>query len=436
MEMVKIGIAGLGTVGGGVCRVLSRNGAEIAARAGVRFEVKRSTCRRPEAHRDLEGMAGEISSDWRDIVNDPEIGIAVEVMGGMEPARSFILAAIEANKHVVTANKALLAKYGPEIFRAAQEKGVIVAFEAAVAGGVPIIKAMRESLVANRIESVEGIINGTSNFILTMMRRKRVSFDEALRAAQELGYAEADPTFDVDGIDAAHKLTLLSSIAFGSPISFDHAYIEGIRGLQLDDIEYAESLGYRVKLLGITRRRENGIELRVHPALVPKKRLIAHVEDARNAVVVTGDAVGPTLYYGAGAGSEPTASSVIADLVDVSRLLGASSSRQVPSLGYRRGPSEKVCVLPMGETVCSYYLRMHVTDSPGTLADVSRVVADHGISIEAMRQREAYEGDDLTSIVLTTHLAREESVQAAIRCLEALPCVSGKIVLIRKEELK
>ena len=421
MDSVKIGLAGAGTVGGGVCRVLNRNQEQISARAGARIEVKYVTCRHPENRSDLVPLVGSLGIDWHEIVEDPEIAIAVEAMGGIEPARSFILAAIDAGKHVVTANKALLAQHGDEIFDAAAKKGVIVAFEASVAGGIPIIKAMRESLVANRIQSVVGIINGTSNFILTSMRKEKISFAEALSKAQKLGYAEADPSF-------------LSSIAFGGPIWFDKTYIEGIRDLQNVDIEFADQLGYRVKLLGITKRRGTGIELRVHPTLVPERRLLAHVGGVTNAVEVKGDAVGSTLYYGPGAGSEPTASAMIADIVDVVRMIGVSSNHQVPVLGYKR-KIENVDVLPMGETVCSYYLRIGVTDSPGTLADVSRVFADMGISIESLIQKEAVAGQGSTSIVLMTHTAWEAAVQEAIRRIEALDCVTGKIVLLRKEEL-
>ena len=435
MEAIKIGLAGAGTVGGGVVRVLARNREQITARAGASILVQRVICRHPENRSDLAPLVGELGLDWHALIDDPEISIVVEAMGGIEPARSFILAAIDAGKHVVTANKALLAKHGNEIFAAAARKGVIVGFEAAVAGGVPIIKALRESLVANRIESVVGIINGTSNYILTCMRKEHISFDEALRRAQEMGYAEADPSFDIDGIDSAHKLSILSSIAFGGPISFDKAYIEGIRGLQSLDIEYAEELGYRVKLLGITKRRGNGIELRVHPALVPERRLLAHVGGVMNAVVVKGDAVGSTLYYGRGAGSEPTASSIIADIVDVVRLIGVSANHQVPPLGYRVANEEYLPVLPMGETVCSFYMRIHVKDSPGVLADVSRVFADMGISIEALTQREARVGDSSTSIVLMTHTAREDAVQEAIKRIEALDSVTGRVILLRKEEL-
>lgn len=435
MEAIKIGLVGAGTVGGGVVRVLARNQSQISARAGAAIEVKRVICRHPENRGDLAPLVGELSLDWHDVVEDPEIAIAVEAMGGIDTAKEYILAAIEAGKHVVTANKALLAKCGNEIFAAAARKGVIVAFEASVAGGVPIIKALRESLVANKIESVVGIINGTSNYILSCMRKERISFEEALARAQKLGYAEADPSFDVDGIDAAHKLSILSSIAFGGPISFEKAYVEGIRGLESADIEYAEQLGYRVKLLGISKRRGTGIELRVHPALVPERRLLAHVGDVLNAVVVKGDAVGSTLYYGRGAGSEPTASAMIADIVDVVRLIGASASHQVPPLGYRLANDEHLPVLPMGETVCSYYLRIHVKDSPGVLAEVTRVFADMGISIEALMQREAELGDSSTSVVLMTHTAREDAVQEAIRRIESLDSVAGKVILLRKEEL-
>ncbi len=436
MKAVKIGLAGIGTVGGGTFTVLSRNADLMVRRAGAPIEVSRVVCRNLDKARKLVGKNVEVSGDWRSITEDPEIDIAVELMGGIEPARSFVLAAIAAGKHVVTANKALLAKHGNEIFEAAERKGVIVAFEAAVAGGIPIIKALREGLAANRVEWIAGIINGTSNYILSTMRDEGITFADALARAQKLGYAEADPTFDIEGVDAAHKLTLLSAIAFGTPVNFDAAYIEGISSLSATDIGYAEQFGYRIKLLGITRRRENdGVELRVHPTLVPMRRLIANVEGVMNAVLVKGDAVGHSLYYGRGAGAEPTASAVIADLVDVVRMLGAAKEHQVPVLGARVSYMEKPNWLPMSETVSSYYLRVAVADKPGVLAVIAGVLGDNNISIETLIQREAAIGEDCTDIVMLTHKATEGDVRKAIEVLESNEFVKSKIVMLRKEEL-
>ncbi|MBQ9241155.1 MAG: homoserine dehydrogenase [Duodenibacillus sp.] len=436
MKAVKIGLAGIGTVGGGTYAVLTRNADLMVRRAGAPIEVSRVVCRNLDKARKLVSKDVKVSGDWRSITEDPEIDIAVELMGGIEPARTFVLAAIESGKHVVTANKALLAKHGNEIFEAAERKGVIVAFEAAVAGGIPIIKALREGLAANRVEWIAGIINGTSNYILSTMRDEGITFADALARAQKLGYAEADPTFDIEGVDAAHKLTLLSAIAFGTPVNFDAAYIEGISTLSATDIAYAEQFGYRIKLLGITKRRENdGVELRVHPTLVPMRRLIANVEGVMNAVLVKGDAVGHSLYYGRGAGAEPTASAVIADIVDVVRMLGAAKQHQVPVLGARVSYMEKPNWLPMDETVSSYYLRVAVADKPGVLAVIAGVLGENNISIETLIQREAAIGEDCTDIVMLTHRAKEGDVRKAIEVLENNECVKSKIVMLRKEDL-
>lgn len=436
MKAVKIGLAGIGTVGGGTYAVLTRNADLMVRRAGAPIEVSRVVCRNLDKARKLVSKDVKVSGDWRSITEDPEIDIAVELMGGIEPARTFVLAAIESGKHVVTANKALLAKHGNEIFEAAERKGVIVAFEAAVAGGIPIIKALREGLAANRVEWIAGIINGTSNYILSTMRDEGITFADALARAQKLGYAEADPTFDIEGVDAAHKLTLLSAIAFGTPVNFDAAYIEGISTLSATDIAYAEQFGYRIKLLGITKRRENdGVELRVHPTLVPMRRLIANVEGVMNAVLVKGDAVGHSLYYGRGAGAEPTASAVIADIVDVVRMLGAAKQHQVPVLGARVSYMEKPNWLPMDETVSSYYLRVAVADKPGVLAVIAGVLGENNISIETLIQREAAIGEDCTDIVMLTHRAKEGDVRKAIEVLENNECVKSKIIMLRKEDL-
>ena len=437
MQPMRVGLLGMGTVGRGTWTVLNRNAEEITRRAGRPIRITRIATRTPEKARALlqrsDGV--EISVDAGALVRHSDVDIVLELIGGIEPARSLVLQAIALGKHVVTANKALLAAHGNEIFAAAQKAGVMVAFEAAVAGGIPIIKALREGLTANRIEWIAGIINGTSNFILSEMRRTGASFATVLGEAQKRGYAEADPAFDVDGIDAAHKLAIMSAIAFGVPMQFEKAYTEGISKLMLEDIRYAEELGYRIKLLGITRRAEKGIELRVHPTLVPATRLIANVEGSMNAVLVKGDAVGPTLYYGPGAGAEPTASAVIADLVDVTRMHTADPEHRVPHLAFQPDQLSDIPFLPMGEVVTSYYLRMRVLDRPGVLADITRILADRDISIDAMIQKEPTEGEDQTDIILLTHESIERQVVDAITRIEALPTVRGKVVRIRMEQL-
>ena len=415
--------------------MLKRNQEEITRRAGRGIEIAAVAVRDVTKARATLGPEMPLSSNPEDVVRHPDIDIVVELIGGYEPARTLVLEAIGRGKHVVTANKALLAKHGNEIFEAARAKGVMVAFEAAVAGGIPIIKAVREGLTANRIEWIAGIINGTSNFILSEMRSKGLTFDAVLKEAQRLGYAEADPTFDVEGIDAAHKLALLSSIAFGVPINIDAAYTEGIAKLAAEDIRYAEQLGYRIKLLGITKRTPKGIELRVHPTLVPMQRLLASVEGAMNAVLVKGDAVGTTLYYGPGAGSEPTASAVIADLVDVTRMHTADPENQVPHLAFQAGSMVNVPWLTIDDTVTSYYFRMRVADQPGVLADITRILADGRISIDALFQREPSEGENQTDIIMLTHDALERDVNAAIRRIEALPTVLAPVIRLRQEEL-
>ncbi len=437
MKPLQVGLLGIGTVGLGTWTVLARNAEEIARRAGRPIRITQVADKATERARELVGGAAGVSvtGDATAVLAHPDIDIVVELIGGLEPARTLILQAIAHGKHVVTANKALLARHGNEIFAAAHAKGVMVAFEGAVAGGVPIIKALREGLTANRIEWIAGIINGTSNFILSEMRSKGESFAAALKDAQTRGYAEADPTFDVEGIDAAHKLTIMSAIAFGVPMQFDKVYTEGVTKLTREDIRYAEDLGYRIKLLGITRRTDAGIELRVHPTLIPTKRLIANVEGVMNAVLVKGDAVGPTMYYGAGAGAEPTASAVIADLVDVTRMHTADPDHRVPHLAFQPEQLSDLPFLPIGEVVTSYYLRMRVQDRPGVLADITRILADREISIDAMIQKEPPEGAKQTDIILLTHLTIEKRVVDAIEKIEALPTVSGKVVRIRMEEL-
>ncbi|HEX5639949.1 MAG TPA: homoserine dehydrogenase [Burkholderiaceae bacterium] len=435
MKPIKVGLLGLGTVGRGTYSVLKRNQEEIRRRAGRGIEIAAIAVRDVRKARETVGAEIPVSSSAEDVVGHPDIDIVVELIGGYEPARTLVLDAIRRGKHVVTANKALLAKHGNEIFEAAHARGVMVAFEAAVAGGIPIIKALREGLTANRIEWIAGIINGTSNFILSEMRSKGLAFDTVLREAQRLGYAEADPTFDVEGIDAAHKLALLSSIAFGVPINVDAAYTEGISRLAAADIRYAEQLGYRIKLLGITKRTPAGIELRVHPTLVPMQRLLASVEGAMNAVLVKGDAVGTTLYYGPGAGSEPTASAVIADLVDVTRMHTADPENHVPHLAFQPASMAAVPWLTIDDTVTSYYFRMRVADQPGVLADITRILADGRISIDALFQREPSEGENQTDIIMLTHLAVERDVNAAIRRIEALPTVLAPVIRLRQEDL-
>jgi homoserine dehydrogenase len=439
MKSIKVGLLGIGTVGAGTFNVLKRNQEDIRRRAGRGIEITMVAARNTERAEGLTNGEVEVVSDPFQVVNNPEIDIVVELIGGYDLSRELVLQAIANGKHVVTANKALLALHGNEIFAAAQEKGVMVAFEAAVAGGIPIIKALREGLTANRIESVAGIINGTTNFILSEMREKGLDFDTVLKEAQALGYAEADPTFDIEGVDAAHKLTIMSAIAFGIPVQFDKAHVEGISSLQAIDIRYAEQLGYRIKLLGITRRTAvngvEGIELRVHPTLIPAKRLIANVEGAMNAVLVQADAVGPTLYYGKGAGAEPTASAVIADLVDVTRLATVDPFSRVPHLAFQPGQMTDVAILPMSEITTSYYLRVNVEDQLGVMADLTRILADTGISIDAVMQKEPLEGETRTDIIMLTHQTREKHVDAAIAKIEALGAVVGKVTRIRLESL-
>jgi homoserine dehydrogenase len=439
MKPIQVGLLGIGTVGGGTFNVLSRNEAEITRRAGRPIRIVQVADKNLELAKQVTGGKVAVTDDAFAVVSNPDIDIVVELIGGYGIAKELVLKAIGNGKHVVTANKALLAVHGNEIFAAAQKQGVMIGFEAAVAGGIPIIKALREGLTANRIQWIAGIINGTTNFILSEMRDKGLGFDAVLKEAQRLGYAEADPTFDIEGVDAAHKLTIMSAIAFGIPMQFDKAHIEGISKLEAADIKYAEQLGYRIKLLGITKRRKlnggAGIELRVHPTLIPAKRLIANVEGAMNAVLVQGDAVGSSLFYGKGAGAEPTASSVIADLVDITRLKTSDPENRVPHLAFQPDAVSDMPILPMAEIECGYYLRMHVEDKPGVLADITRILADQQISIDAMIQREPAEGEQQTDIIILTHIAREAQVDAAIAKIEALPVVSGKIIRLRLEEL-
>ncbi|MEC3765665.1 MULTISPECIES: homoserine dehydrogenase [Cupriavidus] len=435
MNPIKVGLLGIGTVGSGTFNVLKRNQEEIRRRAGRGIEIAVVADLNTERARELTNGEVEVVSDANAVVSRPDIDIVIELIGGYGIARELVLKAIENGKHVVTANKALLAVHGNEIFEAARKKGVIVAFEAAVAGGIPIIKALREGLTANRIQWIAGIINGTTNFILSEMRDKGLDFDVVLKEAQQLGYAEADPTFDIEGVDAAHKVTLMSAIAFGMPVQFDRAHVEGITKLSATDIKYAEELGYRIKLLGITRRRDDGVELRVHPTLVPATRLIANVEGAMNAVLVQGDAVGATLYYGKGAGAEPTASAVIADLVDVTRLHTADPEHRVPHLAFQPDELSSVPVLPIEEINSSYYLRMRVADETGVLAEITRILAEGGISIDAMLQKESREGEPQTDIIILTHITREKHVNAAIAKIEALSTVLSDVTRLRMEEL-
>ncbi|RFP14570.1 MULTISPECIES: homoserine dehydrogenase [unclassified Duganella] len=439
MKPIKVGLLGVGNVGGGTFDVLLRNQEEIRRRAGRGIEIVAVSARNLERAKLRTGGKVKVVASPFDIVNDPEVDIVVELIGGYDQARELVLQAIANGKHVVTANKALLAVHGNEIFAAAQAKGVMVAFEAAVAGGIPIIKALREGLTANRIEWLAGIINGTTNFILSEMRDKGLDFATVLKQAQELGYAEADPTFDIEGVDAAHKATIMSAIAFGIPVQFDKAHVEGISKLNAIDIRYAEQLGYRIKLLGIAKRAKvngvEGVELRVHPTLIPAKRLIANVEGAMNAVLVHGDAVGATLYYGKGAGSEPTASAVIADLVDITRLATADAEHRVPHLAFQPNAMTDIEILPMSEITTSYYLRMNVSDQPGVLADLTRILADATISIDAMMQKEPADGETRTDIIFLTHQTQEKNVMSAIAKIEGLATVCGNVTKIRLENL-
>ncbi len=435
MKQLNVGLLGIGTVGGGTYNVLVRNAAEITRRTGVAINVVQVADKNIELAKKVTGGNVDITDDGFTLVANPNVDVVVELIGGYSLSKQLVLKAIENGKHVVTANKALLALHGNEIFAAAQAKGVIVAFEAAVAGGIPIIKALREGLGANKIEWIAGIINGTTNFILTEMREKGLRYEDVIAEAQRLGYAEADPTFDVEGIDAAHKLTIMSAIAFGMPMKFEQAYTEGITKLQQTDIQYAEELGYRVKLLGITKRTENGVELRVHPTLISEKRLIANVNGAMNAVVVKGDAVGPTLYYGAGAGAEPTASAVVADLMDVARLSSATVEQRVPYLAFQPNSVADLPILPISEISSAYYLRLRASDKPGVLAGVTKILADRNISIDAMLQKEPDDNETEADIVILTHVTVEKNMDAAIAAIEALPAIVGKLVKIRMEEL-
>ncbi|MDP3210568.1 homoserine dehydrogenase [Methylotenera sp.] len=434
MKQLNVGILGLGTVGGGTYTVLKRNATEITRRTGVAINVLQ-VADRNLAHAKALATDADVTDDAFAVVNNPAVDVVVELIGGYTLSRELVLKAIANKKHVVTANKALIALHGNEIFAAAKANNVIVAFEAAVAGGIPIIKALREGLGANRIEWVAGIINGTTNFILTEMREKGLNFADVLGEAQRLGYAEADPTFDVEGIDAAHKLTIMSAIAFGMPMKFEQAYTEGITKLEQVDIKYAEELGYRVKLLGITKRTDQGVELRVHPTLIPEKRLVANVNGAMNAVVVKGDAVGPTLYYGAGAGAEPTASAVVADLMDVARLIDATNAQRVPYLAFQPEQVQDLAILPIDDVQSAYYLRLRASDKPGVLADVTKILGDRSISIDAMLQKEPDENETEADIVILTHITVEKNMNAAIAAIEALDAITAKVVRIRMEEL-
>lgn len=435
LKPLNVGLLGIGTVGGGTFAVLTRNAAVISRRAGRPIRIVKVADKNLELARRVTGGAVALTEDGFALVNDPSIDVVVELIGGYGIAKDLIMAAISNGKHVVTANKALLAVHGDEIFAAARAHGVIVAFEAAVAGGIPIIKALREGLTANRIQWIAGIINGTTNFILSEMRDKGISFAAALEDAQRMGYAEADPTFDIEGVDAAHKITILSALAFGIPMQFSRAHIEGISKLEADDIRYAEQLGYRIKLLGIAKWRAGGVELRVHPTLIPARRLIANVEGAMNAILVQADAVGSTMYYGKGAGAEPTASAVIADLVDVARLHTASPEHRVPSLAFQPDAVKDTSVMPIAEIDSGYYLRLRVEDKRGVLADITRILADQQISIDAMIQREPDEGESQTDIIMLTHVTKERFVDIAISKIEALPVVTQRVVRLRMEDL-
>ncbi len=436
MKPVKVGLLGLGTVGGGTVNVLKRNAAEIARRAGREIIITRASAKDLNKKRICDTQGIHLTTDPLDIINDPEIEIILELIGGAGPIKDLVLQAIANGKHVVTANKSLIALHGNEIFAKASEKGVIVAFEAAVAGGIPIIKAIREGLSGNQIQWLAGIINGTGNFILTEMRDKGRDFYDVLAEAQALGYAEADPTFDVEGIDAGHKLTILASIAFGIPLQFDRVYTEGISQITRTDVEYAEQLGYRIKHLGIARKTAEGIELRVHPTLIPERRLIANVDGVMNAIVVKGDAVGPTLYYGAGAGAEPTASSVVADVIDVVRALTSDPENRVPHLAFQADSLADIPVLSADKFKTAYYLRLHAEDKPGVLADVTKILANHQISIEAVIQKESVGDETAIPIIMLTQMTLEKEMNAAIAEIEALKTVTGKVNRIRLETLR
>ncbi len=433
MQAVKIGLMGLGTVGGGTATVLLRNCEEITRRVGKKLDIVHVAAQDIADQTILDAASVTLSEDASAVVNDPDVDIVVELIGGYSPAKELVLKAIENGKHVVTANKALIAMHGEEIFKAAEAKGVIVAYEASVAGGIPIIKAIREGLSANKIEWLAGIINGTGNFILSEMRDKGRDFNDVLKEAQALGYAEADPTFDVEGIDAAHKLTILSSLAFGIPLQFDKTFTEGIGKITKDDVNFAEELGYRIKHLGIARKTDKGIEMRVHPTLIPEKQLIANVDGVMNAVLVKADAVGPTLYYGAGAGAEPTASAVVADLIDVARAIDTPVENRVPVLGFQA--IQDIPVLGADEFETSYYIRMLAEDRPGVLAEVTRIFADNEISIEAVIQKEVQKGQTNACLIMMTSLIREKNMSTALSQIEALESIDGDVVKIRLEHL-
>ena len=435
MNSVKVGLLGLGTVGAGTVNLLSRNRDEITRRAGRAIEVIHAAARNLDRQRECSTEGIRLTTDPFEVVNNPEVDIVVELIGGEEPARELVLRAIDNGKHVVTANKALIATHGNEIFAHARQRGVAVVFEAAVAGGIPIIKAIREGLTGNRIQWLAGIINGTSNFILTEMFYQSREFADVLAEAQRLGYAEADPTFDIEGVDAAHKLTILASIAFGIPLQFDKVYTEGISAITREDVAYAQELGYRIKLLGLARRDERGISLRVHPALVPERRLLASVDGVMNAVMVHGDPVGSTLYYGRGAGAGPTASAVVADLVDVARELNLALESRVPYLAFQANALSDEPVVPMSEVETRYYLRMQAHDEPGVLADVTRILGDARISIEAILQKQPAEGAEHVPVIILTHKVREGQMNEAIRRIEALEAIQGKVARIRVEHL-
>ncbi|MBT3014318.1 MAG: homoserine dehydrogenase [Candidatus Thiodiazotropha sp. (ex Clathrolucina costata)] len=435
MNPVKVGLLGLGTVGGGTLNVLTRNADEIARRAGRGIQITHAATKQYDPSQLIGLESVEVTDDAFSVVENPELEIIIELIGGYTPARELVLKAIENGKHVVTANKALIAMHGNEIFEAAQQKGVMVAFEAAVAGGIPIIKAVREGLAANHIEWIAGIINGTGNFILSEMRDKGREFADVLKEAQALGYAEADPTFDVEGIDAAHKLTILGSIAFGIPLQFEKTYTEGITKIEPQDVEYADQFGYRIKHLGITRKTETGIEMRVHPTMIPRRRLIANVDGVMNAVLVKGDAVGPTLYYGAGAGSKPTASAVVADVVDVVRMLTTDPENRVPHLAFQPGKLVDLAILPIEEVETTFYLRMQVIDRPGVVAKIASILAESHISIEAIQQKEPNEGDNTVPLVMLTQKVIEKQLNKAIAEIEQLETVFGQVMRIRVERL-
>lgn len=434
MKALRVGICGLGTVASGVINVVRRNQQEIASRAECSVEIVRVASRRMRDNCDMTGIT--FTTDLLDVVNDPDVDVVVELIGGYDLAKDLVSAAIDNGKHVVTANKALIAEHGNELFERANEKGVVLAYEAGVAGGIPVIKALREGLVANKINWLAGIINGTGNFILTEMKEKARSFEDALADAQALGYAEADPTFDVEGIDAAHKLTILASAAFGVPLQFHKAYTEGIAGVTTQDVDYAEELGYRIKHLGISRKHESGIELRVHPTLVPEQQLIAKVDGVMNAVMVDGDAVGQTLYYGPGAGSEATASAVIADIVDIARVHESADARPVPALGFSHTKLNNLEVMAIEETRSAYYLRMSAIDHPGVLAKVASIMSDLGINIESVMQKEGDREGETIPLVMLTHEVQEQQIKSAIDQIEALPMISGSVVRLRVEHFQ